>query len=273
MAKMQLTQSLSKAETMKNQITSGFWETAPFVRHFPPAITEVSEYDGGSSVNVSCTQLIYANERTKRRILKEWIEAIPSLPARMVRFSCHVPEPLLVAICGNPSIRGLYIKWTKSKSVEALRSLNHLEQLYLGNAAGIDDATPIMSLENLKVLSVENLKKITNYSFLQCLSRLESLSIVGGMYSRPIINDLQFVSKLTQLRSFSLVAMRCRRPSLEPFWQLKQLVNLSLCCDFPDEEKKQLEAQLPNLRYGFEYYRKLQERNLAKTSEEFERQV
>ena len=148
-----------------------------------------------------------------------------------------VEEPLLQATFLNPRIRGLFIKWTRAKSIEGIERLQNLEELHLGNASSISDLSPLASLHCLRVLDLENLAKISDYSILRALTGLESLCIEGGMYSRPYIDDLEFVADLTALKEFQLVAMRCRRPRLEPFRKLSNLIAIGLCCDFPNDAK------------------------------------
>jgi len=260
---------MSMNESAENEFDTCFWLSPTFEERCLPTITEVSDYDGGPSANIACTQLLESDERKKRRILNEWVEVLPSLPIHFLRFSCHVPEKLLNAACKNVRLKGLYIKWTGAKSIASIRELNNLQQLYLGSAAGVRDPTPISSLDRLTILVLENLKGVTNYSFLKYLNKLKSLSIEGGMYSRPVIEDLNFVTELKQLQSFSLIAMKCLKPSLRPFESLKTLNKLFLCCSFSRKEEEWLEGQLPNLRYGFEYYRKLRQKNFDKINETF----
>ena len=224
----------------------GFWQV------IRKGVSEVAEYDGSPTVTIACTQLNRTPVESKR-ILREWIEALPSMPVDFVRFCCHVPDNLLQATFLNPRILGLFIKWTRAKSIEGIERLANLEELHLGSAASIRDLTPLASLKRLRVLDLENLAKISDYSILRNLTELESLCIAGGMYSRPLIDDLEFVADLTSLKEFHLVAMRCRRHRLEPFRKLSNLIALGLCCDFPNDECKAFDEQMPNLRFGFAY--------------------
>jgi len=233
----------------------GFWQVTR------KTITEIDEFDGSPTVTIACTQLNRTPVESKR-ILRDWIEALPSMPVNFVRFSCHVPDKLLQATFLNPRIRGLFIKWTRAKSIEGIERLQNLEELHLGNASSISDLSPLASLHCLRVLDLENLAKISDYSILRALTGLESLCIEGGMYSRPYIDDLEFVADLTALKEFQLVAMRCRRPRLEPFRKLSNLIAIGLCCDFHNDECKAFDEQMPNLRFGFAYQSSITEENI-----------
>jgi hypothetical protein len=204
------------------------------------------------------------SDALKRRILDEWIEAIPAIPATQVAFHSRVPQRLLDAVCRNTQISGLFIKWTSARTVQSVSNLVVLEELRLGGASQISDLSPIATLSKLRVLFLENALHVEDYSCLRALRCLRHLSIEGSMYSQSPIRDLSFISALSDLRSFHLVAMRCKDKSIEALTTLKFLEDLSLCFDLTPSERELLKVSLPQLKWGVEFYEKRRADNLAR---------
>jgi len=248
-------------------ISHGFWNLASTAESKVRIIQEVSEYNNEQTISIACTQLSISEEREKKRILNEWLEAMPYLPADYIRFACHVPQKLLDAVSKNTKIKGLAIKWTNAKSIVPLEQLSNLEELRLGDARQVDDIAPISKLTKLKILFLENLKRINNCSPISSLSELEHLSIVGGMSSRPTIESLEMLSSLKQLQSFHLVAMQCKNQNIEPLKNLKLLEDLFLCFDVNQEDETALKRSLPHLKFSFDFYRQREAKNLAKLNQ------
>jgi hypothetical protein len=242
----------------------GFWNLASAKELNTRIIREVSEYKSEQIIAIACTQLSISDEKEKKRILNEWIKAIPNIPANYIHFVCHVPQKLLDAISDNKQIKGLAIKWTNAKSIGSLEKLLNLEDLRLGAASRVGDIVPISKLTKLKILFLENLMQVKNYSPISSLPELEHLSIQGGWDSRPTIESLEMLSSLKHLRSFHLVAMQCKNQSIEPLKNLKLLEDLLLCFDVNQEGENELQRSLPNLKFGFDFYKQQEIRNLAR---------
>lgn len=244
----------------------GFWQSHTFNADKFPVIESVSEYKNEPVIGIACTQLFTDDQARKKKVLSEWIQAIPRIPAAYISLNSLVPQRLLDAVCDNTTIKGLSIKQTNAKSIQPIKKLTALEQLRLGNASQICDILPISNLTKLKILNIENLMHIEDYSSLGSLKSLECLSIEGGMYSRPSIRDLDFVSELVHLRSFHLVAMRCKNRSIKPFMGLSRLEDLFLCFreHLKREELDALSQSLPHLKWADKFYDKRQAENVAR---------
>ena len=99
--------------------------------------------------------------------MKEWIEALPTLDIEFLDLQSHVPTKLIESVSKNTKLKGLYIKWTKTKSISPIANMNNLEYLHIGSGAGIIDIDKISQLGRLKDLTLENIKKTQDYSFLK----------------------------------------------------------------------------------------------------------
>ena len=147
---------------------------------FPPAkiIHTIAEYDGSEQCCISCTQLQgHYSDSERRRILKDWIHFLKTNPAtfRKLHFNSHVPQALFDAVCWQENLTELRLKWGNYSNLSGLANLNHLQYLYLGSCPSVQDLTPITQCQELIVLYIENYKRITNYSALQKLNKLEQV--------------------------------------------------------------------------------------------------
>jgi len=173
---------------------------------FPPAkiIHTVAEYDGSEHCCISCTQLQgHYSDSERRRILKDWIHFLKTNPAafRKLHFNSHVQQALFDAVCCQENLTELRLKWGNYSNLSGLTNLKHLQYLYLGSCPSVQDLTPITQCQELVVLYVQNFKRITNYSALQKLNRLEQLVISGPILANVPVADIDFISTMPNLAS------------------------------------------------------------------------
>lgn len=172
----------------------------------PPAkiIHTVAEYDGSEQICISCTQLQGRySDSERRRILKDWIYFLKTNPTafRALHFNSHVPQALFDAVCCQENLTELRLKWGNYSNLTGLTNLNHLQYLYLGSCPGVQDLTPITQCQELVVLYVGNFKRITDYSALHKLNRLEQLVISGPILGDVSVADIDFIQNMPNLTS------------------------------------------------------------------------
>jgi hypothetical protein len=172
--------------------------------------------------------------KEQRKILKEWIEFFHSNPKALkgLHFSSHVPQRLFDAACSQVDIEELRFKWGNYKDLSAIGNLRTIKFLHIGSGAGVQDITPLCKLKTLIVLSVENFKRIEDYSQLTALDNLEQLEIRSTMLGRTVIKDLGFLRDMPNLRAFSTGATTFKRK-------------------YKEVELQELFASLPKMEYSF----------------------
>ena len=222
-------------------------------------VREVKEYNGQERICISCTQLpdsrytsalpcavapdsdprIYGkaegySPKEQKQILKEWLDFLQANTQAFtgLHFSSHVPQRLFNAACCQENIEELRFKWGNYKDLSALLNLRLLKFLFIGSGAGVLDIAPICKLKSLVVLSVENFKRIEDYSALTALENLEQLEIRANALGRIAMKDLEFLRKMPNLRSFATGATTFRRK-------------------YTQAELENLFVSLPRLEYAF----------------------
>lgn len=199
-----------------DQLHSGYFRD---IGGFPdlPVITTVSEYDGSGRACIACTQLAGRfTDREARRILREWITFLTGHPVEFnaLHFNTRVPQSLFDAACAQRNLSELRCKWGSYADLSGLRNLSRLEYLYLGSGASVQSLFPIPELEGLRVLYLENFRKVSDYSPLAQLSNLEQLVISGSVLCNIAIENLDFVCRMPNLHSIWLPnAVLCHPPA------------------------------------------------------------
>ena len=228
---------------------------------YPKAIVELSQYNGESSATINCTQLgnsfipKFDTTKKKKSILLEWCDFLSSNTTAFteLRFGTRMPQELFNAVCCQKNLKELHIKWGSYPDISMLKNLSSLEYLHIGPGASVQSIEPIATLKKLIALSVENFQKITDYSQLIQLKKLESLSIDGdGMSPKYIhVDSLDFLTSMQQLRFFKLLTTRVRSKDISPILSLINVEHLTLGSNI-----KEVKAiynsiiKLPRLKYG-----------------------
>ena len=224
------------------------------------SVIEVSEYKGEDRLIINCTQLgdsftpQYKTQNEKKRVVLEWCEFLEQNPTAFIelRFGTRMPQELFDAVCNQKQLKRLEIKWGAYRDISAIENLKNLELLHIGSGASVESIKPLSKLENIIALSVENFQKITNYDDFSELTTLESLSIVGdGMGPQYIkIDNIEFVSKLQQLRFFRLLTERLQSKDYTPILALKNVEHLSLRSNREVSKLYNELIKLPKLKWG-----------------------
>lgn len=238
----------------KKQIQHGFYYYFPEDEQ-PKCVVEASEYNGEKELTISCTQLSQNYKpKDKKRILNEWIELLEGQPNAFTKlnFCTRVPQELFEAICHQPSLADLHIKWGAYSDLSPIANLSNLDLLYIGSGASVEAVEPISQLSSLKGLYIENFKKVQDYSSLQHLSMLESLTICGdGMGPQYIkVESLDFLRNMVQLHFFHFLTVRLNSGDYSPVLDLINIENLSLRSHRDVKKVYNELMQLPYLKFG-----------------------
>jgi hypothetical protein len=216
-------------------------------RNFPPeSVRSPEQYDGGDRINVVYTQT-ELSPSAQRKLVDSWCTVLPTLSSvRYIWFNSHVPQQLFDVACRIPNLEGLYVKWSRIKSLCALPESNSLKYLHIGGSAQVQSIEPLRQMTQLRWLGLENLKRIRDISALSSLSDLEGLAYTGGMWGKPIVQTLSPLVHLTSLRWLALHSLHVEDASLEPIARLSGLQYLSLPNSYPTAEYARILAKLPH---------------------------
>lgn len=222
-----------------------FWYHRPDRAHPPAAIRDPAELTGSDHLTLSWTG---STESRRRALIRNWCQVLPQLQGvRLIWLVSRVPQALFEAACQVPGLEGLYIKSSGIKSIEALHEARTLRYVHLGSSPSIVSLTPASDLRQLKVLGVQNLKRIHDLSPLAVLSGLEELSVEGSMWTVQHVDTLGPIAFLTELRFLSLVNLRARDRTLKPLFSLRKLRRFQAAQWWDPAELSELRRLNPDL--------------------------
>jgi hypothetical protein len=224
------------------------------------SVVELGEYKGEEKLAINCTQLgdsfttQYKTQKDKKHVLREWCDFLQQNPTAFteLHFGTRMPQELFDAVCNQKRLKRLNIKWGVYKDISAIENLTNIELLHIGSGAGVQSIKPLSKLRNIIALSVENFQKISNYNDLSELTALESLSIEGdGMGPQYIkIDNIDFLSRLPQLRFFRLLTERLKSKDYTPVLKLKNVEHLTLRSNREVSKLYNELIKLPKLKWG-----------------------
>ena len=220
-------------------------DTNPFhTSNWPRAIADPADYDGGERLTLGWDLGATDSESDKKRLIKAWCQLLPELGhvRRLVLWS-HVTPPLFEAACRMHDLDCLVIKWSSIRDLSPIAGLRQLRFLYIGSSTKVTSIEALASLGNLRQLHMENFKLITDFSPLTRLTRLESLTISGSMWSRQTVASLEPLATMTWLHALAVDTSHV--DSLRPLANLTGLAALDVGGRLPMEEYAWLAARLP----------------------------
>jgi hypothetical protein len=232
------------------EIEDGFFGHRWLSGRVPNAINDPDEYDGGIEINIVCTQLSISDYQQKK-LVNRWCRVIPKLDqVRYLWFHSRVNQALLDAACQNLNLEGLFIKWSGIKDLSNLAYLKNLKFLHIGSSPSVGSIDVFTGMEQLIVLQFENLKNIRDLSPISTLKRLEGLGIEGSMWTTQIVESLEPLSALQNLKYVFLTNLKSLDKTLEPLSRIKTLRNIRTTYQWPKSEFQLLRDSLPELTYG-----------------------
>ncbi len=214
-------------------IKKGFWyPDSSFKNGWPPeSITYPQEYNGEEILNVVCTQTDLPPYQQKK-LVDEWCVKFPETnKVKILWLHSKVPQRLFESVCEMKNLVGLYIKWSGIKDLISIQKLKSLSYFHLGDSAMIESIDCIGKMKNLKWLGFSNINKIRNISPLSKLTQLEGLTLEGSLWTTQIVETLQPLEQLTNLKYLSICNLKSRDKTLNPITKLKKL-HAFYCADW-----------------------------------------
>ena len=187
-------------------------------------ITELKDYNSEDKIRIFCTQLDHhyrpyegspkcLPEREKKRILNEWIDFLRknTKALKMLHFCSRVPQALFDAACCQENLEAVHFKWGTYQDLSGLERLSKLKFLYIGSGAGVCNISSISKAKALVGLSLENFKRIEDYSLLTSLPNIAMLDIFSNLFGRIAVKDLDFLLNMPNLLSFAVSGATIRK--------------------------------------------------------------
>ena len=231
-----------------NPLVFGYWPSKVLNGEIPQAIQNPDEYDGGSVLNIACTQTNLP--KTKQdKLVDEWCSLLPTLPVKVLMFSSKVPQRLFNAACHVPKIEALSIKWSSCTNIDALADAASLGSLFLGSSPSVERLDVLAKLGSMKHLFIENVSSPVDISFARSMGGLKEFGLSASRGKRISVQSLEPLSALEHIEMLWLVSVNIINGGLRPLHSLNNLTSLRSTIKHTSPEFRELCLALPTLKY------------------------
>jgi Leucine-rich repeat (LRR) protein len=149
----------------------------------------------------------------------------------------------------NP--KTLYIYEMRVEDLSALERLENIETLYLCWNPKSIKLWDMSKNPKLKLLSIEDFKRLNQIDPIETCRSLEELHLTGGIWTNLNIDTLGPIKHLQNLKILGLSTIKLKDESLEPISHIKGLLDLKLSNQFPTEEFARLSVTLPQTKCDY----------------------
>ncbi|HSG43758.1 MAG TPA: hypothetical protein VLA72_11435 [Anaerolineales bacterium] len=216
----------------------------------PEHITHFRDYKPSETLVLEITQLDHISYYRQTKIVDQWCAELPNLKeVKHLGFVSRVNQKMFDAACKMPNLKGMFIKWSGIKNLDALRSAKKLRHLWLGSSSQVESIDVLGEMTSLLTLELQQLNKISDFGVLSRLTDLEGLGIDGSMWTPQKIDDLKPLANLRKLKYLTLINTQAQDKSFDPLLKLNELVFFQSSWNYPEAEFEKLKG-LPKLKYG-----------------------
>ncbi len=185
----------------------------------------------------------------QRKLVQSWCDVLPTLEkVEYLWFHSRVPQRLFDAACQVPRLKGLYIKWSGIKRLEAIGHASQLEAFHLGDSAQVESIECLGAMTKLRWLDLVNIKRVSRLDPLGKLRRLEGLGVEGSVWTTQRVETLAPIGQLANLRYLSIVNLRSADRTLKPLFALRRLEAFHAAAWWAPEEVAELRRRNRRLR-------------------------
>jgi Leucine-rich repeat (LRR) protein len=143
--------------------------------------------------------------------------------------------------------------WTSTvEDISSISKLQKLHRLDLDSFSRLTDISPILTLENLQLLSIENSFKVENYDLIGQMTQLKGLRLGGHTFAPKNLRlkSLNPYSNLKQLKHLDLSTLSVVDNSYETILELKNLERFDITVIIPKQTRELIKANHKKLTAG-----------------------
>ncbi|MBM1172050.1 hypothetical protein [Microvirga arabica] len=159
-----------------------------------------------------------------------------------------VDQDYLDEICTLGGLERLELEYPVTAiNLAGLRALRNLRHLSIDSPRNITDFAPLLDLPSLRTLLMTNAKHMADITWLSGAHHLEVIGIEGSTWTDQKIPSLAPLAGLKGLRAFLAVSTRLDDKDLSPLAECPNLEFLHCAMIAPREEFERLHRRMPNV--------------------------
>ena len=209
------------------------------------------EFDGTETLSFNASAPGGFSSAKNRQRISQWREALPYMSAKNLVLAG--PRLNQETFDAATQVKGLEILVVYQSSIESIESISNASALIgtrIKSSKPISSYDPLGQLPNLRSVTLDNPKCLSNLGFMATLLAIEDFSIFHSPDSWLIIDSLSPLQDLQQLQRIILSGVKISKGGLRPLHGLPRLENAMLSYVFKASEFADFRATTPALRQG-----------------------
>lgn len=194
------------------------------------------------------------SSKRRKEIDEQWKQKLPNLNhIKRLDLRHRVDQDYFDSICKMENLEVLNI-WTSTVTdISSIIKLTKLRALSLSNFSLLEDISSLIELKSLESLSILASFKITNYELIGKMKWLKSLELGGDTFAPKnlMLSSLEPFSDLKELIELDLSCASIRDKNYRPILELKKLRRLDAHWRMKNQEREFLQNEHPSLQSGF----------------------
>jgi Leucine-rich repeat (LRR) protein len=193
------------------------------------------------------------SSRHRRELEDKWIDLLPSLNfVKVLSVRHRVNQNFFEAVCKVKNLEQLHFWSSTVEDLSSISKLQNLSHLGLDSFSRLTDISPILTLKNLQLLSIENSFKIENYDIIGQMGQLLGLKLSGNAFApRNLrLNSLKPFSNLKNLRHLDVSTLSVVDNSYETILELENLERFDITVTIPKPIRELIKIRHKKLTAG-----------------------
>ena len=190
----------------------------------------------------------------RKELEGKWVDLLPRLDlVKTLSVRHRVNQDFFESICKMKNLEYLHFWSSKVENINSISSLQKLHRLDLDGFNQLVDISPILTLTNLELLSIENSFKVGNYDIIGKMTQLKGLRLCGDIIAPKTLRlkSLKPFCNLKNLRHLDLSTSSIIDSSYDIILQLDNLQRFDISVNIPKVTRELIKEKNKNLTAGF----------------------
>ncbi len=194
------------------------------------------------------------SQKYRKELEQKWIEILPKLDNVTTLSVRHrVNQKYFDSICKMKNLERLFF-WTSTvDNILNIKNLKKLTWLNVERFNRLTDISPILGLEELRLLSISNCFKIDTYDMIGKLTKLEGLDLSGDEFAPKNLRLKSLIpfETLRNLKHLDLCSTSVIDKSYDSILKMDKLERFDITVHIAKDLREKIKSRHKNLKAGF----------------------
>ncbi|WP_405570511.1 hypothetical protein [Winogradskyella sp. Asnod2-B02-A] len=192
--------------------------------------------------------------KKRKEIDEQWKTKFPELThIKSIGLRHRVDQNYFEAVCEMRNLESLNIWSSNVLDISSIKKLDKLKSLSLSNFSKLEDISPLTELKSLESLSILASFKISNYEIIGKMTWLKSLELGGDTFAprNLMLQSLEPYAELKELIELDMSCASIRDRNYRQILKLESLKRLDAHWRMKKNEREFIQNEHPSLKSGF----------------------